>query len=55
LNRFNGDDSGTLPMPGRFIMGGDGRIIHADVHPDYTTRPEPTDIPKILATVISGA
>ena len=48
LNRFNGDSSWTLPLPGRFIVDGHGTIIHVDVHPDYTKRPEPTEIIKIL-------
>ena len=48
LERFNGDRSWTLPMPGRFIMDAHGKIIHVDVHPDYTKRPEPKDILSIL-------
>ena len=48
LDRFNGDSSWTLPLPGRFIVYGQGTIIHVDVHPDYTKRPEPSDIIKIL-------
>jgi peroxiredoxin len=48
LEKFNGDDSWTLPMPGRFILDRQGTIISADVHPDYTIRPEPADIIKIL-------
>ena len=50
LSRFNGDSSWTLPLPGRFIMDRHGTIIHVDVHPDYTKRPEPTDIVSILAS-----
>jgi peroxiredoxin len=48
LERFNGDDSWTLPMPGRFILGQHGKIISTDVDPDYTIRPEPGDITEIL-------
>ena len=48
LERFNGDPSWTLPLPGRFIMDRHGTIIHVDVHPDYTKRPEPSDIVSIL-------
>ncbi len=48
LERFNGDNSWTLPMPGRFILDRQGTILHADVNPDYTKRPEPDDIMKIL-------
>ena len=48
LEKFNGDDSWTLPMPGRFILDQQGTILSADVNPDYTKRPEPTDIIDIL-------
>jgi peroxiredoxin len=48
LERFNGDDSWTLPMPGRFILDQQGNILSADVNPDYTIRPEPGDIIEIL-------
>jgi peroxiredoxin len=37
----NGEDSWTLPMPGRFVID-PGRIVRAaDVDPDYEHRPEP--------------
>ncbi|MQR97677.1 peroxiredoxin-like family protein [Gluconobacter aidae] len=44
LPSFNGDDSWTLPMPGRFVIGQDGVILYAEVNPDYTRRPEPEDM-----------
>ena len=44
LPSVNGDDSWTLPMPGRFIIARDGIIAYAEVHPDYTRRPEPEDL-----------
>jgi peroxiredoxin len=44
LPAFNGDTSWTLPMPGRFVIGRDGVIRYAEVNPDYTHRPEPTDV-----------
>ncbi|WP_233453371.1 peroxiredoxin-like family protein [Gluconobacter thailandicus] len=43
LPSFNGNDSWTLPMPGRFVIGRDGVILYAEVNPDYTRRPEPED------------
>lgn len=49
LPLFNGDESWTLPMPGRFVIGSDGVIAYAEVNPDYTRRPEPADmLPAIL-------
>ena len=50
LERYNGDDSWTLPMSGRFILEENGKITHTDVNPDYTQRPEPSDILKLLKT-----
>lgn len=44
LPAFNGDPSWTLPMPGRFVIGSDGIITYAEVNPDYTRRPEPSDM-----------
>lgn len=51
LPQFNGDDSWTLPMPGRFVIGSDGMIAYAEVNPDYTRRPEPAAmLPAIRRT-----
>lgn len=44
LPSFNGDDSWTLPMPARFVIRPDGMIVYAEVNPDYTLRPEPSDM-----------
>jgi len=40
LPKYNGDESWTLPIPGRFVIDQDGIIRAADVDPDYTRRPE---------------
>jgi peroxiredoxin len=37
----NGEDSWTLPMPGRFVIDKGGIVRAADVDPDYERRPEP--------------
>ncbi len=37
----NGEDSWTLPMPGRFVIDRRGIIRAVDVDPDYRYRPEP--------------
>ncbi|MHC1481297.1 peroxiredoxin-like family protein [Frateuria aurantia] len=44
LPAFNGDPSWTLPMPARYVIAPDGTIIYAEVNPDYTRRPEPSDM-----------
>jgi peroxiredoxin len=52
----NGDDSWTLPMPGRFAIGQDRTVLYAEVNPDYTQRPEPEDLlPALRASVTEAA
>ncbi len=48
LSKYNGDDSWTLPMPGRFIIDRSGIIRYAEVNPDYTVRPEPEEVIGVL-------
>ncbi len=45
---FNGEDSWTLPMPARYVIGQNGVIAYAEVNPDYRQRPEPSDLFPIL-------
>jgi len=51
LERYNGDDSWTLPMPGIFIVDEHSLIRSSEVDPDYTVRPEPEHVIKILKTI----
>lgn len=44
LATFNGDDSWTLPMPARYIVREDGLIAYAEINPDYTRRPDPSEL-----------
>ena len=48
LTVINGDDSWTLPIPGRFVIDRQGQIRYAEAHPDYTRRPEPEDLLPVL-------
>lgn len=48
LERFNGDDSWTLPMPARFVVDAESVIRHVDADPDYTVRPEPGDLTGLI-------
>ena len=41
LPQSNGEDSWTLPMPGRIVVDKTGVVRSTDVDPDYTARPEP--------------
>ena len=46
----NGEPSWTLPMPARFVIAPDGLIAYAEVNPDYTRRPDPSElIPALKA------
>ena len=49
LARFNGDDSWTLPVPARFVLGQDGQVLSVNADPDYTRRPEPDETIEFLA------
>jgi peroxiredoxin len=53
LPAFNGDTSWTLPMPGRFVIGQDGVIRYAEVNPDYTRRPEPSELLPALRSQVT--
>lgn len=55
LERVNGDASWTLPMPARFVIGRDGRILYAEVNPDYTRRPDPEELLPVLDTLAARA
>jgi peroxiredoxin len=44
LALVNDDPSWTLPMPARFVIGMDGVIAYAEVNPDYTVRPDPSEL-----------
>ena len=48
LTQFNGDESWTLPMPARYVVGQDNVIAYAEVNPDYTRRPEPSEVLPVL-------
>jgi peroxiredoxin len=45
----NGDSSWELPIPATYVMDRDSTILHAAVNPDYTERPEPAEILRIVS------
>ncbi len=45
---FNDDPSWVLPMPARYVIGTDGIIAYAEVNPDYTQRPDPSELLPVL-------
>jgi len=44
LPAFNNNPAWVLPMPARFVIGQDGVITYAEVNPDYTQRPDPSEL-----------
>jgi hypothetical protein len=35
-------------MPARYVIGADGVIVYAEVNPDYTQRPDPSELLPVL-------
>jgi peroxiredoxin len=54
LTEVNGDASGVLPMPARYVIGTDGMIAYAEVNPDYTRRPDPFELLPVLDRLRAG-
>ena len=50
LHGDQGENTGTLPIPGTFVIGVGGRIIYSFVDSDHTKRAEPADIVAVLMT-----
>ncbi len=44
LTRYNGDESWELAIPATFVVDTGGTIVWASAHPDYTVRPEPSEV-----------
>jgi peroxiredoxin len=55
LPAFNNDPSWTLPMPARYVIGRDGIVLYSEVNPDYTHRPDPTEMFPVLEKVAAVA
>jgi len=53
LPEANAEPSWTLPMPARYIVDRSGAIRYARVHPDYRTRPAPSDTLEALRQIAS--
>ena len=45
----NGGDGWELPIPATYIINRDGTVLYASANEDYTERPEPVEIVRILA------
>jgi peroxiredoxin len=44
----NNDPAWVLPMPARYVIGTDGIIAYSEVNPDYTHRPDPSELLPVL-------
>jgi peroxiredoxin len=45
---INADPRWNLPMPARYVIAQNGLIAYAEVNPDYTRRPDPSELLPIL-------
>ncbi|NTZ82466.1 AhpC/TSA family protein [Burkholderia metallica] len=55
LPAFNDDPSWTLPMPARYVIGQNGIVLYSEVNPDYTRRPDPSDMFPVLEKATANA
>jgi peroxiredoxin len=55
LPNIHGDGQWNLPMPARYVIDTDGTIAYAEVNPDYTQRPEPSDLFPVLDSLAAKA
>ena len=55
LPLVNDDPSWVLPMPARYVIGFDGIITYAEVNPDYTHRPDPSELLPVLDRLRASA
>ncbi|HTZ73307.1 MAG TPA: redoxin domain-containing protein [Candidatus Aquilonibacter sp.] len=54
LDEFNGEDAYRLPMPARYVIDQQGVIRSANVSPDYTVRPDPSETISVLEKMTQG-
>jgi peroxiredoxin len=48
----NGDSSWELPIPATYVIDSDSTILYSAANPDYTERPEPSEILRILSEMM---
>ncbi len=48
LPLVNGDSSWELPIPATYIIDQNGTVLYASANEDYTERPEPRDLVRVL-------
>jgi peroxiredoxin len=50
----NGDERWELPIPATFILEREGTVLYASANEDYTERPEPREILRVLSATPRG-
>ena len=55
LPKIHNDGKWNLPMPARYVIDTDGTVAYAEVNPDYTRRPDPSDLFPVLDKLRSVA
>ena len=55
LAQVNGEPSWMLPMPARYVIDQDGVVAYAEVNPDYTKRPDPSELFPVLDSLKARA
>ncbi|MEM6669007.1 MAG: peroxiredoxin-like family protein [Pseudomonadota bacterium] len=55
LPKIHGDGQWNLPMPARYVIDTDGFVAYAEVNPDYTRRPDPSDVFPVLDSLSRNA
>jgi peroxiredoxin len=54
LDELHGENAFRLPMPARYVIDQQGVIRSADVTPDYTVRPDPSETVAVLERLAKG-
>jgi peroxiredoxin len=49
----NGDDSWELPIPATFVIDRNGTVVYSSTSEDYTDRPEPGEVFRVLTNLSS--
>ena len=55
LPKIHDDGQWNLPMPARYVIHTDGSVAYAEVNPDYTRRPDPSDLLPVLGKLTRAA
>ena len=54
LDRFHDESEYRLPMPARYVIDQQSVIRSAEVNPDYTVRPDPSETISALEQLTKG-